>query len=120
MIRIYCKFPDEATALTLAAQLAVANNPSLAVSVDPETGEETPVDYVVETLPPDGVLGGSYYNIQPAPPPVEPSGEVDEEGNQIMVPMPGFYVIGLWRGPEESVPAALSAFFVEPWGAEFG
>lgn len=116
MIRIYCKFPDEATALTLAAQLAVANNPSLAV--DPETGN--PVDYVVTALPPDGRLGPVYYNIQPAPPPVEDSGDVDDEGNPIMVPVPGYYVIGLWRGPEESVPEALAAFFVEPWGAEFG
>lgn len=116
MQRIYCRFPDENTALFVAAQLAVAANPDLAI--DPETGEQ--VDYVVTSLPPDGSLFGCYYNIQAAPPPVEDSGEVDDEGNPVMVPVPGYYVIGLWRGPEESVPPALAAFFVEPWGAEFG
>lgn len=116
MQRIYCKFPDEATALVVAAQLAVAANPDLAV--DPETGE--PREHVVEALPPDGYLGGVYYCIANVPAPVEDSGEVDDEGNPVMVPLPGFYVIGLWRGPEETVPGALAAFFVEPWGAEWG
>lgn len=121
MTPIYCKFPDEATALTVAAQLAVAANPSLAISVDPETGEETPIEHTVEALPPDGYLAGTYYNIQHVPSPTVPSDDIDPEtGEPVLVPVDGYFVIGLWRGPAETIPPALSAFMVDPFGSEWG
>lgn len=108
MQRIYCRFPDEATALAVATALAKAADPTL------------PEEWSSVALPPDGYLSSVYYNIANVPAPTEDSGEVDDEGNPIMTPVSGYFVIGLWRGPEESVPAALSAYFVEPWGAEWG
>lgn len=67
-------YPDRETALQVAR--ALSGNPD------------------VETFPPDGWLDGVYYNI------TDLGTVYDPEGNIV----PGYHLLGAWRGPLESVP----------------
>ena len=95
---VYCRFPDEATALAVASELAKAADPTL------------PGDYHSTVLPSDGYLFGVYYNIEHVDAPLDEAG----------TPVPGYHVIGLWRAQPETLPEPLASYAVAPWGAEFG
>lgn len=95
------RFPNAGAALAVAR--AISGNPD------------------VETLPPDGQIGGVRYDIAvvngdgrlfaPAP---------DEETPGELIP--GYHVIGLWHGPPETVPEELRAFMLAEGtlGVRFG
>ena len=48
-----------------------------------------------------------------------PTGEVDGEGLPVMAEVPGYHIIGRFRGPDP-LPDALAMFTVEPWGQVLG
>jgi hypothetical protein len=84
MTPLYLVFPDQIAALAVARVLS--GNPD------------------VEALPPDGRLGGIYYNI------AEIGTLYADDGS----PLPGWHVNGLWRGAPETIPDALRQFMTFP------
>lgn len=80
--KLVLTYPDRETALAVAR--ALSENPD------------------VETFPPDGWLGGFYYNI------AEIGVVVDPDGNLV----PGWHLLGAWQGPPETVPQPVMAAHV--------
>lgn len=111
MIPLYCTFPDEATALVVATALRDAALPE---DVDPATLPE------VTEFPKDGWLNGIYYNIDV----VFGTGQIYRETGETiqvddtLVPVtelvPGYHINGLWHGPLDTIPVAISQFLVYP------
>ena len=90
---LYLKFPDEATALAVATAIVKAGNPDL------------PEEWAATSFPADGSVGSNRYDIAMGIPPMQETGETDPEtGDPIMEPMPGFYLIGRWRGGDPIKP----------------
>lgn len=85
---------------------------------DAESKEKYQVE--VEKAPPDGFVGLEYYNLQEVPAPTVDSGTKDEEGNPILQPVAGYYMIGLWRGTEKDIPDEFTPFMVEEFGHKWG
>lgn len=105
---IYCSFADEAQALQVATALRNA-----ALPPDTDFASLPPV----EAFPPDGWLGGIYYAMDVVfgtGQITAPTGELDQDGNPIYAPVPGYHINGIWCGPEDTVPAALQQFRVYP------
>lgn len=95
MIRLYCKFPDEATAIAVGEALIGRE------IIPDENGKKS--------LSVDGWLGGVYWNLD-----VCFGTGVVYATNEPETKREGYHVNGLWHGPEESLPVALSAFLVHP------
>ena len=98
------RFPDAETALAVARTLS--GNAAL------------------EVLPPDGSLAGIRYDIAVVngtgivhPPLAESAGSAPAPE-----PLPGYHVIGLWRGAPETIPASLTPYLIPagPIGVAFG
>jgi len=58
----------------------------------------------VTEFPPDGWLGGVYYNISA----LNGDGSLWRDG----VLVPGYHLMGLWHGPLETVPPPVAAAMV--------
>lgn len=104
---IYLRFPSYEAALLVGSALRRSENPTL------------PDDYMVDFLQPDGVYGNNRYDIVQVGAVWEPSGDLDAEGNPVMVEIPGYHVIGRFRGADP-LPEALGPFIVEPWNHVIG
>jgi hypothetical protein len=107
IVDVYVRFPDFETALAVGTALRKLEDPTL------------PEDYALEDLQPDGVYMNSRYDIVKVGQLFEPTEEVDEDGNPIMAPVPGYHLIGRFRGPDP-IPEALLPFQVEPWNQVLG
>jgi hypothetical protein len=107
VVDYYLAFPSRDVALAVYAALARLANPDL------------PEDHTVETFPPDGVYGANRYDIVDVGTVYAPTGEVDEEDRPIMAALPGYRMIGRFRGPDP-LPPELEAFVVEPWNQVLG
>lgn len=87
------RFPDAATALAVAR--ALSNNPD--VTELPPDGKmpDSGIRYDISVVNGDGVIYG------PAPDETTPGER-----------LPGYHVIGLWRGPPDTISAALAPFML--------
>lgn len=110
-------YPDRDTALLVAQTLSRA--PRIAEmqaagmtqeEIDAAVAEMEPVT----VFPPDGWLGGFYYNIAEIGE-VRTPAVADEEGNVISGGdiVPGWHLLGAWQGPPETVPEPVMAAHVE-------
>jgi hypothetical protein len=106
-VDVYCRFPSFAFALAVGSALRRAEDPRL------------PDDYMVEDLQPDGVYGNNRYDIVKVGDVWEPTGEIDKDGIPVMALVPGYHIIGRFRGPDP-LPEALAPFIVEPWNQILG
>jgi len=119
---IYLRFPSFDVARAVAGALLVAASPPLPEGWqegDPYPQDYYPPGYITEDLQPDGVYGANRYDIIKVGTLWEPTGEVDGEGNPVMAEVPGYHVLGRFRGPDP-MPEALAQFEVPPWNQVLG
>lgn len=107
IVDYYLVFPDRATALAVYAALARMANPDL------------PEDYAIEDFPSNGRFGNNYYDIVDVGAVWRPTEAVDGNNLPVMEPVPGYHLIGRFRGPDP-LPEQLEAFLTEPWGQVIG
>lgn len=103
-ISLELRFPDKETAISVAESISGAKD--------------------LETFPPDGWIGPHYYNISV----VNETGALftmpEDDYYEDFVPelIPGYHMIGLWRGEIETIPQILVPYLVPEGtlGVEFG
>lgn len=99
MTDMYLRFQDQAEALEAIATATAST---------------------VEDIPAVGDAGGNRWEFYAGIPPGEPTEQTDPEtGEPVIMPKPGIWVVGRWRGTDP-VPALLASYSVEPWGQIIG
>ncbi|TRL35478.1 hypothetical protein [Rhizobium straminoryzae] len=107
-IDVFLRFENAAAALAVAEQITRRYAPEL------------PPEWTLTELPVDGGFGGNRFDIIIGQPPLQLTGSADpESGEPVMVPQPGLWIVGRWRGPDP-LPEELRPHSVEPWGQIIG